>query len=122
MVEECRASKKGAQHGSGGGGGRAGLLGALAFPHAFIHPTSWKLLLPNPKREKMSREELPEQFRKQSPTSRDSGAPRVSMSGSRAHKGDPSNVGASERFAEDAHKDQRWEGGVIGRELVESSS
>ena len=101
---------------------------SLALPHALINPTSWKLLSPNPKREKMSWEELPEQGRKPSPTSRDSGAPRVSisgsvsMSGSRAHKGDPSNVGASERFAEDAHKDERWEGGVIGRELVESSS
>ena len=95
---------------------------SLALPHALINPTSWKLLSPNPKREKMSREKLPEQGRKPSPTSRDSGAPRVSMSGSRAHKGDPSNVGTSERFAEDAHKDERWEGGVIGPEPLESSS
>jgi hypothetical protein len=52
-----------------------------------MHPTSWNLLLPNPKREKMSREKLPEQGRKQSPTSRDSGAPRVSMSSSAEKEG-----------------------------------
>jgi hypothetical protein len=35
---------------------------------------------------KMSREKLPEQVRKRSPTSRDSGAARVSVSGSRTSK------------------------------------
>jgi hypothetical protein len=63
-----RRSSKGARR-ARGGAGKAGLLGAPAFPHAFIHPTSWKLLFPDPKREKMSREELPNQIRKQSPTS-----------------------------------------------------
>jgi hypothetical protein len=38
------------------------------------------------------------------------------------HKGELSNVGTGEGFAEDAHKDQRWEGGVIGQEPVETSS
>ena len=37
------------------------------------------------------------------------------MPGPRAHKGDPSNVAESERFAEDAHKDERWEGDKMYR-------
>ena len=32
------------------------------------------------------------------------------------HKGDLWNVGTSEGFAQDAHKDERWEGGLIGAE------
>jgi len=63
----------------------------------------------------MSREKLPGQVRKLSPTSQDSSAPRVAIPGSRAHNEDPSNVGASERFAEDAHKDERWEGDKMCR-------
>jgi len=70
----------------------------------------------------MSREKLPEQVRKPSPTSQDSGTTKVTISGPRAHKGDPSKVGTSERFAEDAHKNERWEGGATGPEPVETSS
>jgi hypothetical protein len=36
--------------------------------------------------------------------------------------GDPSNLGTSERFAEYAHKDERWEGGVIRAEPVGTST
>ena len=66
-------------------------------------------------------EKLPEQVRKPSSTSRDSGATIVTMPGSKPHLGDPSIAGTSERFAEDAHKDERWEGGVIGPQPLETS-
>ena len=57
---------------------------------------------------------MPKQFRKPSPTSRDIGAARVTMSGSRTSPRSAIDCSTSERFAEDAHKDERWEGGAIG--------
>jgi len=37
------------------------------------------------------------------------------------HKGELSNVGTGEGFAEDAHKDERWEGGLIGAEQAKKA-
>jgi hypothetical protein len=69
----------------------------------------------------MSRDKLPEQVRKLSPTSQDSGAPRVALSGWRASPRRSIEC-RSERFAEDPHKNERWKGGVIEPEPVETNS
>ena len=49
------------------------------------------------------------------PTECSSALPAARRS-SPSKKGDLSNVGTSEGFAEDTHKDERWKGGLIGPE------